>query len=128
MMSDTERIEELEKQIAELKNLKTGPPGPRGGAGDIAAAVANAEKVVDDKLESLFARVDEYAKRESGYGKERSESLRRELDQFRKEVRESLAQHFEDEATKTRVENAVLTILHEYGVKSSFDDRVIPID
>jgi hypothetical protein len=113
------RIEALETQLSEIKKLN-GIPGPRGPQGPIdvcvTQAVAHAEKVLDNRLASLFDRVELYAKRESDYGKERSESLHRELDQFRKEVRESLAQHFADEATQTRIENAVLKILVDYWV------------
>lgn len=121
------RIEALEKQLSEIKKLN-GIPGPQGKPGNIAAAAANAEKVVDDKLASLFERVDDYAKRESNYSKERYESFRSELNQHRAEVNQSLEQHFTAEATKNRIENLVVRVLQDYGVVSSHDGKVISAD
>lgn len=129
MSSELERrIENLEAQIAELKQIKVGPRGEKGSPGDISAAVANAEKVVDSKLAELFKRVEEYARRESEYRKENFDRFLGELDQNRKEVRQSLAQHFSDEATKTRIESLVVHLFQEYGVVSSHDGKVISAD
>jgi hypothetical protein len=149
------QIEALDKNITHLMQLKTGPagsdgrdgkdgrdgvqgergekgnqglPGQTGKPGNIAAAVANAERVLDDKLKSLFDRVDDYAKREGEYRKEGFESFRSELNQHREEVRQSLLHHFSEEATKTRIENLVVRVLHDYGVVSSHDNRVIQAD
>ena len=149
------QIEALDKNITHLMQLKTGPagsdgrdgkdgrdgvqgergekgnqglPGQTGKPGNITAAVANAEKVVDDKLASLFERVDEYAKRESEYRKESIESFRSELSRYKEEVNKSLARHFADEATKTRIENLVVRVLQDYGVVSSHDGKVISAD
>lgn len=116
------RIEALEKQLSEIKKLN-GIPGPTGKPGNIDVAVANAEKAVDARLASLVERVDTYAEREGQCRKESIESLRRELDQFRTEMKQSFSDF--QAADKVRVENCIVAVLTEYGVVSSHDGRVI---
>jgi hypothetical protein len=100
-----------------------GAPGPTGKPGNIDAAVANAEKVVAAQLASLFERVDNHARNENANRKESIESLRRELDQFRTEMRQAFSDF--QAADKVRVENCIVQVLADYAVVSSHDGRVI---
>jgi ElaB/YqjD/DUF883 family membrane-anchored ribosome-binding protein len=116
------RVKDLERQLAEIIDLK-GIPGRPGVPGNITAACENTARVLDEKLASLFDRVELYAKRESDYSKERGESLRRELDQFREQMKQAFSA-FED-GIQNRVENSIVVLFEEYGVVSSHDGRVI---
>lgn len=100
-----------------------GDPGISGKPGSIAAAVENCERVLDEKLKSLFDRVELYAKRESEYNKESLERFLRELDQFRAEMRQSFSDF--QASDKVRLQNLVVEVLAEYAVVSSHDNRVI---
>jgi polyhydroxyalkanoate synthesis regulator phasin len=123
MSSELEsRVEVLERQLSAITKLN-GIPGPQGKPGNIVAAVANAEKVVDDKMASLFERVDTYAKQEGQYRKESIESLRRDLDQFRTEMKQAFSDF--QASDKVRLQNLVVEVLAEYAVVSSHDNRVI---
>ena len=127
MKTIEERLEILEQQLEEIKTLK-GIPGPRGAQGPIDACVAQAERMVESRLSSidgldlvaahnnLIERVDMHAKRETDTNNKRGDSLRREMEQFRKDVRESLASYFSAESMKSRIEKAVVDLLVEYWV------------
>ena len=57
-----------------------------------------------------------HAKRETDTNNKRGDSLRREMEQFRKDVRESLASYFSAESMKSRIEKAVVDLLVEYWI------------
>jgi hypothetical protein len=122
MKTNEERIEILEQQLAEIIKLK-GIPGPRGGAGDISAACYNVERIMDEKLASLFDRVDLAAKRGRQSHEELSKILRNEMDQFRKDMRQNFSDF--EASIQIRVENSIVVLFAEYGVVSSHDNRPI---
>jgi hypothetical protein len=103
-----------------------GPRGDPGKPGNVDAAVANAERVLDEKLASLFKRVDDYNDAHSAIYRESSDSLRRELDQFRAEMRQSFSDFQAQD--KNRVENCIVQVLSGYGVVSSHDNKPIVAD
>ncbi|MGB6496341.1 MAG: hypothetical protein WBF09_05045 [Candidatus Acidiferrum sp.] len=122
MKTNEERIEILEQQLAEIIKLK-GIPGARGPAGPIEAAVANAERVLDEKLASLFDRVDHATKQGHQSHEELSKILRNEMDRFRKDMRQNFSDF--EASIQTRVENSIVVLFAEYGVVSSHDNRPI---
>ena len=122
MKTNEERIEILEQQLAEIIKLK-GIPGPRGGAGDISAACYNVERIMDEKLASLFERVDHATKQGCQSYEELQKILRNEMNQFRAEIKQNFAVFEAD--IQTRVENSIVVLFAEYGVVSSHDNRPI---
>lgn len=105
------RIAQLEAQFAEVTKLK-GLPGPRGPAGDISAAIANAEsagaKVAAKAIESTKTAIQ---KRD-----EESAAKIAVIETRLKTYFENLEHH---------VAVHVIKILEEYGVVSSHDGRPI---
>lgn len=122
MKTDTERIEILEEQLSKIIEYYM-------------AACANTERMLEERLRNvdgldlvaahnnLIERVDMHAKRETDTNNKRGDSLRRELEQFRKEMRQNFS-NFEAEI-QTRVENSIVVLFEEYGVVSSHDNRPI---
>jgi signal transduction protein with GAF and PtsI domain len=76
------RIATLEASLEEIKKLK-GIPGPRGPAGDIAAAVQNATRVNVHAVAVAESRV-----REAAHAK--FEAMREEIRQFKQDLNERL--------------------------------------
>jgi hypothetical protein len=106
-----QRVYALEAAFEEVRRLK-GVPGPRGPAGPIDAAVANANRAVAD----AEARVQ--AKANATYAKFAAEvkALREEF----KLLREQLAQNIQ-----TEVENRVVQVLRDYHL---LDENHAPTD
>jgi hypothetical protein len=123
-MSDAERIEQLEKQLAEIRDLK-GIPGREGRPGNIQAAVDNTARVLDEKMSGLFNRLDTFAENEKENRASAAESLRREFELFRQEVRENF-EHLEA-GLHNQIDLQIVTALHDYSVVSSRDNRVIEV-
>jgi uncharacterized coiled-coil DUF342 family protein len=121
------RIEALERQLSEIKKLN-GIPGPQGKPGNIAAAVLNAEQVVENKLAEYVKRADGLAKGAEDLVHSETLNLKKSIDSLRGELHqhsEQVAQSFSAEGTKNRIEKLVVQVLHDYGVVSSHDNRVI---
>jgi cell division septum initiation protein DivIVA len=114
-MSLENRIAALETELAEIKKLK-GVPGGRGPAGDISAAVVNAQREVRDAEERLATKAAQTA---SQYAADVA-ALRKETADAIKNV-----QAFVD----GRIENAVVLhtvkTLEDYGVVSGLDGQRI---
>jgi hypothetical protein len=95
------RITALETQLREIKELK-GIPGPRGPAGDIKAAVINAEqaagKVATDTLRQVESRVTETCRQ-----------IRVEAKQAQEHI-----QLLIDEGLKNAAENHCIQVLRDY--------------
>jgi hypothetical protein len=124
MMSNEERIEKIEKQLAEIINLK-GIPGRQGVPGNIEAAVDNASRVLDEKLQGLYDRLDAFAGNVQTENKASAESLRREFESLRTEMRENF-EHLQA-GLRNQVDLQIVSALHDYGVVSSRDNRVIEV-
>ncbi len=129
-----ERIAALEEQFEKLTALN-GIPGPQGKPGNIQAAVAGAERVVKAQLAELHSLGDERTIQQNARIETIYKDFREELDRFRNEVRkmvdqsrEEMRAHFKTNALKNAFENITVQILHEYGVVSSHDNRVIGSD
>ena len=123
-MSDLEsRIKNLEAQFAELKDLKTGPQGPRGPAGPIDAAVTQAAAECRKITREFDERYTELLARTERQFNETVQTLRREISQMRKEFSLSM-----NEGLKNAVDSQILHVLHDYGVVSSHDNKVIQVD
>lgn len=97
----TARIAALETQLKEIKELK-GIPGPRGGAGDISAAVTNAaskaEAVVRDAESRVQSRADA-----------RYETFAANLKTLQEEMKQFLEDGF-----KIAAENHCIQVLRDY--------------
>jgi hypothetical protein len=95
-----QRITTLEARFEEVRKLK-GVPGPRGPAGPIDAAVANAKRAVVDAENRVQARAD------ATYSKFEAEvkALRDEFNQVRQDL---------DERIKNAVENHTVQVLRDY--------------
>ena len=105
-MSQTleQRIAALETELAEIKKLK-GIPGPRGGAGDISAAVANTQREVRDAEGRLAAQAATV-----------SEKFAADVDALRKETADAIAkvQAFVDGRIKNAVDGHAIQVLIDY--------------
>jgi hypothetical protein len=97
----TARITALETQLKEIIELK-GVPGPRGPAGDIKAAVINAEqaakKIANDTLSGVQSRVTEAC-----------DQILADSKKFREYVQSLL-----DEGLKNAAENHCIQVLRDY--------------
>jgi hypothetical protein len=95
-----QRINALEESFEEVKKLK-GVPGPRGPAGHIDAAVANAQRAVVDAEDRLQARAEATYARFAADVK----ALREEVKQLKL---------FLDERIQNAVDNYTIQVLRDY--------------
>lgn len=131
-MSDYEdvrnRIDNLEARVESLLEMKTGPQGSRGPAGDITAATASAEKIArqasEREYQGLVERIDAGVNREQAARTQHIELVRGEIHELSKRVADSFA----IEQVQDRIESAVVRILAEYGVVSSHDGKAVAAD
>jgi hypothetical protein len=95
-----QRIAALEASLEEIKKLK-GIPGPRGPAGHIDAAVANANQAVADAESRVQART------EATYAK-----FATDVKALREEVKQ--LQQYLDSRITDAVDNATIQVLRDY--------------
>jgi hypothetical protein len=110
-MTIEDRLTALEEAFAEVKKLK-GVPGPRGPAGEISAAVRNAQQAVADAESRLHKSTDA-----------RLAKFQAEV----KQLRADFAAHKESlpETIKNTVDYHTVSVLEDYGVVSDFDGKRI---
>lgn len=94
-----EKIEALEREVEALKKR----PAPRGPAGDISAAVAQAAATVGDAEARVQAKADAAHR-----------TLEAEVKAIRAEVKQ-LRQHLDDRI-KVAAENNMIQVLRDYGL------------
>jgi hypothetical protein len=116
------QIEEIQKRLDALEARRT--PGPRGPAGDITAAVVNAEKaakaIVMERLDSYVQRTETIARRVQQQVDRASGSIRSE---FQKIVKSAAVNALRD-ALENEVAALVLKILVEYQVADIAGDPI----
>jgi BMFP domain-containing protein YqiC len=97
----TARITALEARLQEIAQLK-GIPGPRGGAGDISAAVANAEQAARRVASDTLSQVQSLVR-------EACDQIRSETNKSREHIQSLL-----DEGLKNAAENHCIQVLRDY--------------
>jgi hypothetical protein len=116
------QIEEIQKRLDALEARRT--PGPRGPAGDITAAVDNAEKaakaIIIERLDSYVQRTETIARRVQQQVDSASTNIRSE---FQNIVNSAATRALRD-ALENEVAALVLKILVEYQVADIAGDPI----
>jgi DNA-binding transcriptional MerR regulator len=116
------QIEEIQKRLDALEARRT--PGPRGPAGDITAAVDNAEKaakaIVIERLDSYVQRTETIARRVQQQVDSANQNIRNE---FQGIVKSAAVKALRD-ALENEVALLVLKILVEYQVADIAGDPI----
>jgi hypothetical protein len=120
-MSTEERLAALEQLEQRVSTLEKRSAGPRGPAGDISAAVRNAEehvksaeKRVQDIAEGVFARFTSELKKLREELRTRDEAYASNLRQMRDEIREFKASV--NDTIVRAVDHHTVAVLQDYGV------------
>jgi hypothetical protein len=122
MSNETAIIEEIQKRLDTLEARRT--PGPRGPAGDIQAAVDNAEKaakaIVIERLDTYVQRTEAIAARVRQQVDSANGSIRSE---FQNIVKSAAVKALRD-ALENEVAALVLKLLVEYQVADIAGDPI----